>query len=196
VRVTAHFTDQPEWRRIQRAQELPGRQRWSQSVWECDRGSDGWLYGVTAFGGGSDRGIVFRIRRGGGDFSVLRRFTGSEDGRNPYGRLAEGADGNLYGTTSIGGRSNSGTVFRVGRNGSGYQLLYGFDGTAAEGVNALGGVSFGPDGLLYGITATGGEWGQGTLFRLNADGSGFEVHHHFRGGVRRWGPSERRTGLW
>jgi uncharacterized repeat protein (TIGR03803 family) len=138
-------------------------------------GSDGLLYGVTAFGGGSDRGTVYRIRRGGGDFSVLRRFTGSEDGRNPYGRLLQGSDGVLYGTTSNGGRSDSGTVFRVARNGSDYVSLYQFDGTSAQGVNALGGLSFGPDGALYGTTALGGQWGQGTLFRLQPDGTGFAV---------------------
>ena len=144
-------------------------------------GSDGLLYGVTAFGGGSDRGTVYRIRRGGGDFSVLRRFTGSEDGRNPYGRLLQGSDGVLYGTTSNGGRSDSGMVFRVARNGSDYRSLYQFDGTSAQGVNALGGLSFGPDGALYGTTALGGQWGQGTLFRLQPDGTGFVVQHHFRG---------------
>jgi uncharacterized repeat protein (TIGR03803 family) len=144
-------------------------------------GSDGWLYGVAAFKGGSDRGIVFRIRRGGGDYSVLKRFTGSEDGRNPYGRLLEGSDGMLYGTTSNGGRSDSGTVFRLAKSGSNYSSLYQFDGTVAQGVNALGGLSLGPDGMLYGTTALGGQWGQGTLFRLNQDGSGLVVQHHFRG---------------
>ena len=144
-------------------------------------GSDGLLYGVTANGGGSDRGIVFRIRRGGGDFTVLRRFTGSEGGRNPYGRLLIGDDGVLYGTTSNGGRSDSGMVFRVARNGSDYQSLYEFDGSSAEGINALGGLSEGPEGQLYGTTVFGGQWGMGTLFRLNKDGTAFSVHHHFKG---------------
>jgi uncharacterized repeat protein (TIGR03803 family) len=144
-------------------------------------GSDGLLYGVTANGGGSDRGIVFRIRRGGGDFTVLRRFTGSEDGKNPYGRLLVGDDGVLYGTTSRGGRSDSGMVFRVARNGSDYQSLYQFDGSSAEGINALGGLSEGPDGQLYGTTVFGGQWGMGTLFRLNKDGTAFNVQHHFKG---------------
>lgn len=144
-------------------------------------GSDGWLYGATAFGGGENRGTVFRMRRGGGDYSVLRRFTGSEDGAQVYGRLLEGSDGQLYGATSGGGRSGSGTVFRLGKNGSNYASLYQFDGTAAQPLNALGGLVQGFEGLLYGTSSQGGQWGQGTLFRLNLDGSGFSVVHHFRG---------------
>ncbi len=144
-------------------------------------GSDGLLYGVTAYGGGSDRGTVFRMKRGGGDYSVLRRFSGSEDGRNPYARLLIGSDGVLYGTTSYGGRSDSGMVFRLGRNGADYRSLHQFDGSSAQGINALGGLCEGPGGLLYGATASGGQWGQGTLYQLDREGAGFAVAHHFRG---------------
>jgi uncharacterized repeat protein (TIGR03803 family) len=144
--------------------------------------SDGWLYGVTAFGGGAeDRGTVFRMRRGGGDYAVLRRFSGSEDGRRPYGRLLAGSDGILYGTTGNGGRSDSGTVFRLARSGSDYRVLYGFDGSEAQGSAALAGLTEGPGGLLYGTTELGGLWGQGTLFRLDREGAALEVAHHFGG---------------
>jgi uncharacterized repeat protein (TIGR03803 family) len=121
------------------------------------------------------------MRRNGDNYTVLRRFSGSEDGRNPYARLLEGSDGLLYGTTSNGGRSDSGMVFRLAKSGSSYQVLYGFDGTPSEGINALGGLSLGPGGMIYGSTALGGQWGQGTLYRLNTNGTGFEVLHHFRG---------------
>ncbi len=143
--------------------------------------SDGLLYGVTAYGGGSDRGTVFRVKRGGGDYSVLWRFSANDDPKNPFSRLLEGADGNLYGATSTGGGSDSGTVFRLARNGDDQRLLYAFNGTAAEGISALGGLSAGADGLLYGTTALGGQWGLGTLFSIEMDGNAFTVRHHFAG---------------
>ena len=40
--------------------------------------------------------------------------------------LVHGSDGALYGTTRIGGPNSYGTVFKVNKDGSGYQVLYSF----------------------------------------------------------------------
>ena len=66
--------------------------------------SDGWLYGTTAGGGGTnDYGVVFRVGGGGSGFNLLFTFAGTNNGANPEGGLIEAADGRLYGTTYSGG---------------------------------------------------------------------------------------------
>ncbi len=60
---------------------------------------DGWLYGVTANGGANDEGTLYRLQPNGSSFSVLKSFPAAgNDGHNPLGGLALGADGMLYGT--------------------------------------------------------------------------------------------------
>jgi uncharacterized repeat protein (TIGR03803 family) len=77
------------------------------------RGSDGAFYGVTALGGatGLDLGTVFRVTTS-GELSTVITFTGP-NGAYPLASLAVGADGHLYGTTSKGGASDNGTVFKI-----------------------------------------------------------------------------------
>jgi uncharacterized repeat protein (TIGR03803 family) len=144
--------------------------------------SNGSLYGTAAFGGNNNRGTIFRINRGGGNYSVLHRFGGAPgDGAAPYTELIEASDGSLYGTTARGGASNVGTLFRINRNGSGYRLLYSFEGDDHGGANPYGGVIESTSGTLYGMTYSGGLHNLGTLYRINKDGSNHTVLHHFAG---------------
>ena len=70
------------------------------------------LYGTTYYGGASGDGTVFKLTPGGTE-TVLHSFTGIPDGVYPEaGLIADRAD-NLYGTTSFGGASGYGTVFKV-----------------------------------------------------------------------------------
>jgi uncharacterized repeat protein (TIGR03803 family) len=151
-------------------------------------GSDGTFYGTT-YGAwisiySPDRGTVFRLNRDGSGFVVLHDFNGSaDDGRHP-GALVECSDGKLYGTTRHGGLTNGyyelgmGTVFRLNKDGSSYEVLRRF--TFADGDGQIpAGLVQGNDGALYGTTVEGGAGGPGILFRLNRDGSGFTVVHSF-----------------
>jgi len=73
----------------------------------------GFLYGTTKEqGGASGYGTVFRIDPVTGAQTVLHSFSGGADGAYPSaGLIYEG--GVLYGTTTEGGASNSGTVFSL-----------------------------------------------------------------------------------
>ncbi|HLH79897.1 MAG TPA: choice-of-anchor tandem repeat GloVer-containing protein [Chthonomonas sp.] len=139
-------------------------------------GVGGWLYGVTYGGGVYGAGVVFRVREDGSDYRVLHAFTG-RDGRWGMGGLVR-MGGKLYGVTYSGGRYESGVVYVVGEDGSGYQVLHDF-GKGAAGLYPYGLLSVGHGGWLYGVTEGGGVGGQGVVYRLRVDGSGFGVVYDF-----------------
>ena len=143
-------------------------------------GRDGWLYGTTRLGGFNSAGTVFKLDKDGSGYTVLHRFTGqSGDGSRPYGTLAEGTDGWLYGTTQIGGTGGRGTVFKLSKDGSGYTVLRRFSTTGSDGGLPNSALVEGLDGALYGTCYDGGSEDRGTIFRLNKDGSDYAVLRSF-----------------
>jgi uncharacterized repeat protein (TIGR03803 family) len=82
------------------------------------QGTDGNFYGTTSSGGTNGvvaltAGTVFKVTPAGVE-TVLHSFgTSSTDGAEPEGALIQGADGNLYGTTFLGGANSEGTVFKI-----------------------------------------------------------------------------------
>ncbi len=124
---------------------------------------------------------------------VLYSFTGGNDGGNAATALVLDAQGNLYGTTVVGGTSQCGTVFQLRPNLSvpWYErVLFSFD-CFATGKNPHGGVTFAPDGALVGTTVAGGSGGScvgdgcGTVFRLRRMHE--TVLHSFTGGADGFG---------
>src|SRR6185295_15569912 len=84
-----------------------------------------------------------------------------------------------YGTTYNGGASNVGVVFAVNLSGPAYTILHNFDYAGVDGYRPVNGVLVASDGKLYGTCEFGGTNGSGTLFRLNTDGTGYEILRHF-----------------
>jgi uncharacterized repeat protein (TIGR03803 family) len=125
---------------------------------------DGYLYGVTSFGGNSsDGGTIFKSTVN-GSLTTLHSFSGP-DGMQPFAALVEATDGGIYGATSSGGTSESGTVFRVTPEGV-FTVIDSFDG-GVEGSNVQAPLVQGSDGSLYGVALQGGPFDYGTAFRLN-----------------------------
>jgi len=105
------------------------------------------LFGVTQ-GGGSENcaggcGVVFELSpngNGGYNETIPHGFQGSNgDGANPYGGLLFDQQGNLYGTTSLGGANGTGTVYELSPiSGGGWTetILYSF-GTLSSGRASL-----------------------------------------------------------
>lgn len=155
---------------------------------------DGKLYGVTTSGGGSGCsggygcGTVYSISLDGSGYRVLYNFgLSTGDGTSPNQELIQGGDGSLYGTTSSGGASGLGTVFKLATDGSTYSRLYSFLGGSSDGSGPDGPLVQGSDGKLYGVAYLGGGSGCGgsgcgTVYRLATDGSGYAVLHLFAGG--------------
>ncbi len=70
------------------------------------------LYGTTQYGGASNLGSVYELSSTGQE-TVLYSFTGAPDGEAPTAALVMDSQGNLYGTTTEGGSSSLGTVFKL-----------------------------------------------------------------------------------
>lgn len=129
----------------------------------------GTLYGTTVYGGTSNDGVIYKLAPSGGSWteSVLHNFAGTTaDGAEPDGDLLLNGT-SLYGTTSIGGTSNDGTVFQE-KNSSGTwteSVLYSFTGSGGDGNGPFAGVILN-DSVLYGTTFCGGTSGGGTVYSL------------------------------
>jgi uncharacterized repeat protein (TIGR03803 family) len=127
-------------------------------------------------------GGVFRLNQDGSEYSILYPFSLSgEDGRRSYAAAREGSDGMIYGTTTKGGTMDRGSVFRMNKDGSSYQVLHSFEISADDGQDPLAEVMEGTDGLIYGTTSGDGTALGGTVFRMSKDGKNFEVVHNFAG---------------
>jgi uncharacterized repeat protein (TIGR03803 family) len=94
----------------------------------------------------------------------------------------------LYGTTSYGGTNGTGSVFAVHTNGTGFTTLHSFTPTSVFNRTNSDGAFPPPPGLilsgtaLYGTTYYGGSSGNGTVFALNTNGTGFTDLYVFAGG--------------
>ena len=151
-----------------------------QNPWGSLTVSDSKLYGMTNGGGDADFGTVFSMNMDGSDFVLLREFAGAgDDGRYPFGSLIV-SDSKLYGMTNWGGDDERGTVFSMNMDGSGFTLLHEFAGGGDDGAHPWGSLTV-LDSKLYGTTCYGGDDNLGTVFRMDMDGSGFNLLHEFGG---------------
>lgn len=148
------------------------------------QGSDGALYGTTAFGGAHGAGTVYRITLA-GTYTILYSFGASpSDGMVPTAGLIQASDGNFYGTTTNGGANsctnvpgtsnNCGTVFRITPAGV-KTTLYSFGASASDGVQPEAPLVEGSDGSFYGTTVTGGAHACTTASATNNCGTVFRI---------------------
>ncbi len=146
------------------------------------------LYGTTANGGGADYGAVFTVRADGTEFQRLHTFSDVNDGFTPTAPLILDGFGHLFGTTAQGGPSGGGTLFTIGVDGTGFQVLHSFAGGASDGSSPAASLTLDDSGTLYGTTSAGGSSNFGTVFRIKTDGTRFQILHSFAGG-----PSDGRA---
>jgi uncharacterized repeat protein (TIGR03803 family) len=132
------------------------------------------MYGTTFSGGSCGRGTVFKVNTDGTGFMTLHNFSScpswvssctNDDGISPLaGLFLSGST--LYGTTSGGGRSSGGTVYKVNTDGTGFTTVHNFDYCDSFPAVYAGVVLSGS--TLYGATYYGTN-----LFSVNTDGTGF-----------------------
>lgn len=154
------------------------------------------LYGTAQYGGIYGDGAVFAVNTDGSGFTNLHNFAtiygpnsftgyGSNvDGDFPQGVLV--ISGNtLYGTAFSGGANGTGTVFSLNTDGTGFTTLHSFGATNDSEINSDGAFPVGglaiSGNTLYGTTEYGGSSGEGTVFAINMDGTGFTNIYTFDG---------------
>jgi uncharacterized repeat protein (TIGR03803 family) len=149
-------------------------------------GNDGNFYGTTQNGGTfslyGGTGTVFKLTPGGVE-TQLYSFPNNpnqDQGIYPVAALILGSDGNFYGTAAEGGQfcdSNgcSGVVFKMTPSGS-LAALYAFgtntgiNGGANDGAGPSGALLQSLDGNFYGTTIVGGQFNNGTIFKITPAG--------------------------
>ena len=143
------------------------------------------LYGTAYVGGTNGSGTVFAVNTNGTGFAIVYSFTAdfgfettNSDGAGPLAALISSGS-TLYGTTYYGGSSGKGTVFAVSTAGTLFTNLYSFTalsnggyGTNSDGANPNAGLILSSN-TLFGTAFIGGTNGNGTVFALNTDGTGF-----------------------
>ncbi len=138
--------------------------------------NNGSLVGVAQNGGISSQGAFFTLQKDGTGFSLLRSLA-STNGRSPMAAVIKGSDNLLYGTAAAGGNTDGGVVFRMNLNGSALTILVNF------GVTTNGKYPVTPllesSNVLYGTTYFGGSSNNGTVFKLNKDGTGYMLLKSF-----------------
>ncbi|HSY77910.1 MAG TPA: choice-of-anchor tandem repeat GloVer-containing protein, partial [Bacteroidia bacterium] len=144
-------------------------------------GKDGMLYGMTYGGGTNNDGIVFQCSTDGSIYNIIHTFSGNpNDGKQPYGSLVQGNNGMLYGMTYYGGLLSNGVIFKCSTNGSTFDTIHSFSVLSYDGYNPYGSPIIGKDGMLYGMTYSGGPNGQGTIFKCDTiNGTAYDTVHTF-----------------
>jgi len=129
--------------------------------------SDGKLYGMTQFGGTNSQGVIFRFNPVTYDDTVMFNFDGNAYGGSPEGSLIQATNGKLYGMTEFGGSNGDGILFRLDPITGDDSVLLNFNGT--DGSSPMGSLMQASNGLLYGMTWSGGTsaYGNGTFFSYN-----------------------------
>ena len=150
------------------------------------------LSGNTLYGTASSsrsNGVVFAMNTDGTGFADRYSFSGytglpqnnptNSDGAGPLSGVIL-AGNTLYGTTSSGGASGYGAVFKVNTDGTGFANLHSFPAITYNSEGAYPAASLVLSGnTLYGTTQSGGTSDSGTLFAVNNDGSNFRTLYSF-----------------
>ena len=138
------------------------------------------VYGAASGGGSSGChyqpndacGVVYLLNSAGSE-SVLYQMPAGSGGSYPQAGVSFDTAGNLLGTTSAGGTSNLGTIFKLTPSGGGWapSSVYQFQ-SGAGGQSPWAGL-VAASGNFYGATTSGGANGGGTVYQLSPSGSGW-----------------------
>jgi uncharacterized repeat protein (TIGR03803 family) len=145
------------------------------------------LYGTTLYGGGGNCmtgcGTIFKVTAAGVETVLYSFQSGDYNGYHPQGGLVLSSAGNLYGTTTWGGRTNCGAfgcgvIYELYHTPKGwaFSTLHRFSGAPSDGEGPTSAMIFDSAGNLFGTTTQGGANNQGTIFQYAPTGSVYVLH--------------------
>lgn len=145
--------------------------------------SDGtYLYGSVIYDdlpSPNGEGAIFRMLPDGNNFQIVKDFA-STNLKFPYGSIITDST-YIYGTTEKGGVNDDGSIFKVRTDGSNFTLLHNFDhstsGSWPRGPLMLN------ENSLYGMTQYGGDYTNGTLFKIDTSGTSFNKLYDFNDSI-------------
>ena len=107
--------------------------------------------------------------------TILVNFDGT-NGQDPFTEnLVQGKDGNIYGTTTYGGSSNQGIIFKMTPAGA-ITTLHTFTGVGTDGAIPESGLVLGVDGNFYGTASQGGTGDFGIVYKITPAGTFTSLH--------------------
>ncbi len=137
--------------------------------------ADGTLYGLAEFGGTDNAGTLFKLNLDGSGFQTLHRFEERSLAlNNIMGPTLAVSGSTVFGITH-GSSNRSATLYRIGADGSDFQVLHTFTGN--RGLGPTPGLHI-VDSVLYGAVSaenTPGGYIQGSIYRINTDGTDFQA---------------------
>jgi uncharacterized repeat protein (TIGR03803 family) len=136
--------------------------------WGLTAATNGNFYGTAEYGGTESEGQVFEVTPS-GTVTTLYSFCAGGDcteGAYPLTGLIQGTDGDLYGTTYLGGTSGNGAIYQLTLSGTATSL-YSFPSQDFAQIP----LAQGTDGNFYGVTLQGGANDDGVIFEITPDGT-------------------------
>lgn len=131
--------------------------------------TNGRLYGTCSAGGANGFGTIFEYNISTTAFNKRHDFENvgaNLNGRSPRSGLVQAANGQLYGTTLLGGANNQGIIYEFQPTGNNFVKRA--DLTLANGARPFAGLMRASNNLLYGTTTQGGANGEGVIFSFNS----------------------------
>ncbi|BDS10819.1 choice-of-anchor tandem repeat GloVer-containing protein [Aureispira anguillae] len=147
--------------------------------------SNGKLYGMTQGGGIHEKGIIFEYDPNTKIVTKILDFNGYHMGAHPEGGLVQASNGLLYGMTYSGGIHNQGVAFKYNLTTGVFTKLKDFIGV--QGSYPKGSFIEASNGLLYGMTSTGGTYSAGTIFKCNLSSDVCTIVEHLAAGTHPYG---------
>jgi len=135
----------------------------------------GLYYGTTAYGGEYGHGAIFAFDSITGSISLKGSFTDTTNGAIPFAALTAAGNGLYYGTTYGGGANGQGAIYAFDSVTGSISLKGSFtDNTdKTNGAFPSAALTAAGNGLYYGTTENGGEYGQGAIYAFDANSNSY-----------------------
>ncbi|MFZ6052197.1 choice-of-anchor tandem repeat GloVer-containing protein [Halocola ammonii] len=134
------------------------------------------LYGLSKAGGVNGGGFLFSFDLNQSTYSTAYNFNPLQDGYSPEGSLKL-FGGTLYGFTKLGGEENMGTLFSFNPNNSQFEEIVEFG--VNYGTFPIAGLVESLNGKVYGMTLSGGNHNDGTIYEVNTETEEVKNVFHF-----------------